>query len=75
MGDEPRLFGLTISEFEQLSLNILLPALILYMVFIIGNLAYKSKAGRYGSLWLFLALGLGLMGFIAKGIIEYLLEG
>ncbi len=70
MGSEPIIFGLTVAEFEAISLKVLLTALILYMIFIIGNLAYKSKAGKYGAAWMFLALGLGFIGFVAKGLIE-----
>ncbi len=70
MNGEPLLFGLTIAEFEDLSLKICFTGLILYMLFIIGNLAKESKAGRYGTVWLFIALGLGFVGFIAKGLIQ-----
>ena len=70
MGNEPIIFGLTIAEFEDISLKVLLTALILYMLFIIGNLAYKSKAGKYGTIWMFLALGLGFIGFISKSFIQ-----
>ncbi|MBP6998127.1 MAG: DUF2788 domain-containing protein [Tepidiphilus sp.] len=67
------LFGLTFPQLEDLAFKILVPAFILYMIFIIANLAWKSKAGKYGTLWLFLALGIGFIGFIAKGLIQYLL--
>ncbi|HRD33565.1 MAG TPA: DUF2788 domain-containing protein [Rhodocyclaceae bacterium] len=70
MGNEPVIFGLTVAEFEDISLTVLLTALILYMLFIIGNLAYKSKAGKYGTIWMFLALGLGFVGFVSKGFIQ-----
>jgi hypothetical protein len=68
--EEAVIFGLTVSEFEDLSLKILLTALILYMLFIIGNLAYKSKAGKYGTVWMFVALGLGFVGFVSKSFIQ-----
>lgn len=68
---EDLILGLTFEEWEEWALRILIPALILYMIFIIGNLAWKSKAGKYGTLWLFVALGVGFIGFIAKGIIEW----
>lgn len=68
--EETVIFGLTVSEFEDLSLTVLLSALILYMLFIIGNLAYKSKAGKYGTIWMFLALGLGFVGFVSKSFIQ-----
>lgn len=71
--DQPTIFGLTVAEFEAISLKVLLTALVLYMVFIIGNLAWKSRAGKVGTIWMFLALGLGLLGFVAKGVIQRVL--
>lgn len=68
--DQPTIFGLTVAEFEAISLKVLLTALILYMIFIIGNLAWKSKAGKYGTIWMFVALGLGFLGFISKAFIQ-----
>jgi hypothetical protein len=47
----------------------------LYMVFIIFQLARESKAGRFGTFVLFLALGFGLLGFAAKGLIKFFLAG
>ncbi|TVO58108.1 DUF2788 domain-containing protein [Denitromonas halophila] len=67
------LFGLTVAEFEEISLKVCFSGLILYMLFIIGNLAKESKAGKYGTVWMFAALGLGFVGFIAKGLIARLL--
>lgn len=67
------LFGLTVAEFEDISLKVCFSGLILYMLFIIGNLARESKAGRYGTVWMFVALGLGFVGFIAKGFIARIL--
>ena len=68
--DQPTIFGLTVAEFESISLKVLLTALILYMLFIIGNLAWKSKAGKYGTVWLFVALGIGFLGFVTKPLIQ-----
>ncbi|NMG34804.1 DUF2788 domain-containing protein [Azoarcus sp. TTM-91] len=73
MNGEPLIFGLTVAEFEDLSLKICFTALILYMLFIIGNLAKESKAGKYGTMWLFIALGVGFVGFVAKGVIQKLM--
>ena len=73
MAPEPLIFGLTVAEFEDLALKLGLTGLILFMVFIIWNLGKESKAGRYGMMWLFLGLGVGFVGFIAKGIIQKLL--
>ena len=45
-------------------------AFILFMLFIIGEIAWKSKAGKTGTFVLFFVLALGMVGFIAKGIIQ-----
>ncbi len=73
MDSGPIIFGLTVAEFEEISLKVCFTGLILYMLFIIGNLARQSKAGKYGTVWMFLALGLGFIGFVAKGFIQRLL--
>ena len=48
--------------------------LILFMVFIVWDLARRSNAGKFGTLILFIALGMGILGFIIKGAIAYLME-
>ena len=68
--EETFLFGLTFTEFEDISVKVLSGALILYMLFIIGNLAKESKAGKYGTIWMFVALGLGFVGFVSKSFIQ-----
>ncbi|MBC9071342.1 DUF2788 domain-containing protein [Thauera sp. CAU 1555] len=73
MDNEVLIFGLTIAEFEDISLKVCFTALIIYMLFIIGNLAKESKAGKYGTVWMFVALGLGFVGFVAKGLIQKLM--
>ncbi len=47
-------------------------AFILFMLFIIGEIAWKSKAGKTGTFVLFFVLAFGMVGFIAKGIIQKL---
>ena len=47
-----------------------LGAFMLYMLFIIGELAYSSKAGKVGTFVLFFVLAFGMLGFIAKNIIQ-----
>ena len=49
--------------------------LMAFMVFIVWDLARSNKAGRYGTFILFIALAMGLLGFINKGAIQYLMEG
>jgi len=48
--------------------------LMLFMVFIVWDLARKSNAGVFGTFILYLALGLGILGFVIKTAITYLLE-
>jgi ABC-type lipoprotein release transport system permease subunit len=60
---------------EDLMMYILVGGLIMFMAFIVWDLAKKSKAGRFGSMILFLALGLGVLGFIIKTVVIAGLEG
>ena len=55
--------------FEDWMMYILVSGLILFMAFIVWDLAKKSKAGRYGTMVLFLALGLGVLGFVIKTVV------
>lgn len=70
---EPTVLGLTVEQFEDISLKVCMVGLIAYMVFIIGQLAWESKAGKYGAIWMFVGLGLGFVGFISKEVIIKLL--
>ncbi len=65
---------MTIEQFEEWSLVIGLGGLILLMVFIVWNLGRESKAGKFGMFVLFLALGLGLLGFIVKLVLVEMLQ-
>ena len=67
--------GITEEQIAQFGLTFGVGAFMLYMVFIIFQLARESKAGRYGTFVLFLALGVGLIGFVAKGIIKLFIGG
>ncbi len=48
--------------------------LVCFMGFIVWQLAKESEAGVFGSWILFIVLGLGVLGFVIKGVIGYLLE-
>ncbi len=61
--------------FEEWMMIILVGGLVAFMAFIVWDLAKKSKAGRYGSMILFLALGLGVLGFVIKTVVIGSLEG
>ncbi|URI08513.1 DUF2788 domain-containing protein [Aquincola tertiaricarbonis] len=69
------MFGFTEEQFAWFGMTFGLGAFMLYMVFIILNLARESKAGRFGTFVLLLGLGLGLVGFLAKGVIKFFLSG
>ena len=65
------IFGFTEEQLAGFFLTYGVAAFILFMVFIIGHLAWQSKAGRFGTFVLFLGLGLGFVGFLAKFIIQW----
>lgn len=49
-------------------------ALILFMIFIVWDLAKRSNAGKFGTLILYIGLAMGIVGFLLKVVITYLLE-
>ena len=67
------IFGYTEQQIAHFFLTYGVGAFILFMVFIILQLARESKAGRFGTFVLLLGLGLGMIGFVAKGVIKYFL--
>jgi hypothetical protein len=69
------MWGYTEEQIAQFGLTFGVGAFMLYMVFIIFQLARVSKAGRFGTFVLFLALGFGMIGFVAKGLVKYFLSG
>ncbi|MDU7557165.1 MULTISPECIES: DUF2788 domain-containing protein [unclassified Pseudomonas] len=60
--------------FEEWMMTILVSVLILFMGFIVWDLAKKSKAGRFGSMILFFVLGLGVAAFVIKSVVIGLIE-
>jgi hypothetical protein len=69
------MWGYTEEQIAQFGLSFGLSAFMLYMMFIIVQLARESKAGRFGTFVLLLVLGFGLLGFVAKGLIKLFLAG
>ena len=49
-------------------------ALILFMVFIVWDLAKRSNAGKFGTMILYIGLAMGIVGFLMKFVITYRLE-
>ncbi len=48
--------------------------LILFMIFIVWDLAKRSNAGKFGTLILYIGLAMGIFGFLIKVAITFLLE-
>ncbi|MDN3545917.1 MAG: DUF2788 domain-containing protein [Roseateles asaccharophilus] len=69
------MFGFSEEQIATFGLSFGVGAFMLYMVFIIIQLARESKAGRFGTFILLLGLGFGLVGYAAKGVIKYFLGG
>ncbi|TDB05580.1 DUF2788 domain-containing protein [Halomonas marinisediminis] len=60
--------------FEAWITPLMIGGLILFMCFIIWDLAKKSNAGRFGTIMLFVVLGAGMLGYVLKVIITWILE-
>jgi hypothetical protein len=60
-------------QFSEFGVTFGLGALMLFMLFIIWDLAKRSGAGRFGTFILFFVLAFGIFGFVAKTIIAKLL--
>ena len=68
------MFGYSEEQIAEFGLTFGIGAFMLYMVFIIIQLARESKAGKFGTFVLFLVLGFGVLGFVAKNVIAWLLN-
>jgi len=67
------MFGFSEEQVSEFGVTFGLAAFIGYMLFIVWNLARRSNAGRLGTFVLFFVLAFGMLGFIAKAIIQKLL--
>lgn len=61
---------MSFEQFEELAFYLGIAALIGFMMFIIYDLGKRSNAGKLGMSVLFFALGLGMVGFIVKGVLK-----
>jgi hypothetical protein len=66
------MFGFSEAQISEFGMTYGLGGMMLYMLFIIGELAYRSKAGKIGTFTLFFVLAFGIFGFATKNIIEKL---
>ncbi len=55
-----------VRELEQLTLNTLIPGLVLFMAFIVWDISRKHDAGKFGTFVMFGTLGFGVLGFVIK---------
>jgi hypothetical protein len=67
-----KMFGFTEEQISEFGVTYGLGGLMLYMLFIVGELAYRSKAGKIGTFALFFALTFGIFGFVMKNVIQKL---
>ena len=68
------MMGFSEEQFAWFGLTVGVGPFMLYMLFIIGQLAWESKAGKFGTFVIFLGLAFGMVGFIAKGVIQWLID-
>ena len=64
---------MTFDQFESLSMYVFGGGLIIFMFFIVWDLAKKSKAGKLGTFVLFGVLGFAIMVFVIKEIFVHIL--
>jgi hypothetical protein len=67
---EATVFGFTEAQIADFGVTFGVGAFMLFMLFIIGEIAWKSKAGKIGTAVLFIVLAFGMVGFIAKAVIQ-----
>ena len=70
---ENTIFGYNEAQIATFGMSVGVTAFILYMLFIVLNLAREAKAGKFGTFILFLVLSFGMLGFVAKNIIQWVL--
>lgn len=66
---------MTPENLESYFLFVGIGGLVLWMCYIMYKLAKESNAGKFGTIAIFVVLGLGIFGFLIKGIIQFILEG
>jgi hypothetical protein len=68
------MWQITEEQFAGFGLTIGLAAFMFYMLFIVLQLAWASKAGKFGTFVIFMGLAFGMLGFVAKGIIQWWMD-
>ena len=67
------MFAITEEQISRFGLTWGMALLIGFMLFIIWDLARKSGAGRLGTFVLFFVLAFGMLGFVAKRVIKWVM--
>lgn len=68
------LFGYTEDQVAHFGLTWGVGGFIGLMLYIIWKLARESRAGRLGTFVLFFVLSFGMLGFIAKTVMQWFME-
>lgn len=68
---ENTILGFTEAQIAEFGTTYGIAGLMLLMLFIIGHLAWESKAGKFGTFALYLGLSFGMVGYVAKYFIQY----
>ncbi|MQM30995.1 MAG: hypothetical protein CRU78_10925 [Candidatus Accumulibacter phosphatis] len=68
------MLGFSEEQIAAFGLSVGLGSFILYMLFIVGQLAWEAKAGKLGTFVIFLGLTFGMLGFAAKYVIQWALD-
>jgi hypothetical protein len=64
------MFGFSEEQLAEFGMTFGVSGFMLYMLFIIGELAWRAKAGKLGTFILFFVLSFGMLGFVAKMVIQ-----
>lgn len=64
---------MNLEQFETLAMYVCGGGLIIFMFFIVWDLAKKSNAGKFGTFVLFGVLGFAIMVFVIKEVAVHLL--
>ena len=67
------MWGFTEEQITTFGMSFGVGGLMLYMLFIIAQLAWESKAGKFGFFVMMLGLAFGMVGFAAKYVIQWVM--
>lgn len=65
---------LTDAMVTKIGMGVGVPIVLIFLFFIIWDLAKESKAGRFGTLMMFLVLGGGFISYIIKEVIVFFMQ-